>query len=520
MRKVRGFLLLSLLTFWPVFAFAQTLSVVRGDCTPLPAGDGGADSRGVSRPARLTPMTHWDPSKTYRQMVILIEFKGDSTYFSMEDPHTFYDNLFNTPGFHQREGKGCVADYFRDQSLGMFNLQCDVYGPYQLDRKAQPNASPTSSTRNYGREAMSDAIRLLLEQNPTVDYSQYDWDGNGSVEQVIFVFAGMGGNASGQDCYGYLWPNTSSFSTITTPDGIRISNYSASAERWNKTLLCGIGTICHEYTHSLGLPDIYPTSSSGGYSVADEWDLMDGGNFTNYGWCPPNYTVLERMLMGWLTPTELTEPATIVDLKPLEAGGQAYIIRHTDTEYLLLENRQWSGWDAGLPGRGLVVYHVDYLQSAWTGNTVNNVKSRRRFALVNADNRDYDAWDAYIQKASLGTYAASGHMNNRHLSTSAYPWVEGEQTLDSLTDHSVPATAMHAKNAADTTLLSKPITRIRVSDDGLVSFDFMGGDPTGIRTVNRWPAAGEGCIYDLQGRRVLKPRRGLYIVGGKKIVIQ
>ncbi|MBQ8463629.1 MAG: M6 family metalloprotease domain-containing protein [Prevotella sp.] len=515
MRKVRGYLLLSILTFWPFVAFAQALNVVRGDCTPPPVGDGVAETRGASRPARLTPMTHWDPSKTYRQMVVLVEFKGDSTYFSMEDPRTFYDNLFNTPGFHQREGKGCVADYFRDQSLGIFNLQCDVYGPYQLDRKAQPYDSPTSSTRNYGREAMAEATRLLIEQNPTVDFRQYDWDGNGSVEQVVYVFAGVGGNSGSN---GYLWPNTSSFSTITTPDGVRISNYSASAECWSKTMLCGIGTICHEYTHSLGLPDIYPTSSSAGsFSMADEWDLMDGGNFTNYGWCPPNYTALERMLLGWLTPVELAEPTTIVDLKPVEDGGQAYIIRHTGTEYLLLENRQWSGWDAGLPGQGLVIYHVDYLSSAWTGNTVNNVKGHPRFDLVHADNKNYNDWDAIVPYDN-NQWAAAGRMHNKHLSTSAYPWTEDEQVLDSLTDHSVPATVMYTKNAADTTLLSKPVTCIRVTNEGLASFDFMGGDPTGIRTVVSSPSGGIVC--DLQGRRVVNPRRGLYIVGGKKIVIK
>ena len=56
---------------------------------------------------------------------------------------------------------------------------------------------------------------------------------------------------------------------------------------------------------------------------------MDGGNFTNYGWCPPNYTPIEKMLLGWLTPVELTEPASIVNLKPVSEGGEVYIAYYT-----------------------------------------------------------------------------------------------------------------------------------------------------------------------------------------------
>ena len=158
----------------------------------------------------------------------------------------------------------------------------------------------------------------------------------------------------------------------------------------------------------------------------------------------------------------------------------------------------------------MVIYHVNYDGSAWRGNSVNNDKTKRRFYLVPADNMDYDAWDAYIDEKGLNTYAKSPRMNNRHLSTSPYPYVvDGEVMNNQLTDMSTPAAAMYYP---DGSLLGKPITNIRMSEDGLVSFDFMGGDPTGINDIKVAGFKIQEC-YDLQGRRVDNPQQGnLYIV--------
>ena len=93
------------------------------------------------------------------------------------------------------------------------------------------------------------------------------------------------------------------------------------------------------------------------------------------------------MLLGWLTPTELTSPITITDMKPVAEGGEAYIVKHTNSEYYVLENRQQTGWDIGEPGRGLLIYHVDYLESSWRINSVNTGKNFR-YDLVHADNLD------------------------------------------------------------------------------------------------------------------------------------
>lgn len=502
-------IIILLTALFPLCMNAQEeLKVVRGDCLP-----DGPDATAVGHRAaqrRLPAVQNdWDPERTYRQLVILIEF-ADTEFSYTDNAHSFYEKVFNESGFNDDKGPGSVADYYRDQSQGLCNLQFDIYGPYKTSGKAQPYENPTQDTRNYGRNVLIEATNLMLAEHPDVDLSVYDWDGNKSIEQVIYVYAGVTGNISSSQSYGHIWPNTSSFATIPTAAGYKISNYTCSGELWPTSTLrsCGIGTICHEFTHSLGLPDIYPTVSNAGVSVCDEWDLMDGGNFTNYGWCPPNLTAMEKMLLGWVTPTDLTEPTTITGLKPSAEGGEVYRIKHSDSEWLLLENRQQSGWDLGAPGKGLVIYHVNYDGSAWHGNSVNNDPNKRRFYLFPADNKDYDTWDKEI--GGKNPYANSSRMNNRHLSTSPYPYVGTDEVLNNkLTGTSTPASIMYYP---DGSLLGKPITNITMTDEGLISFDFMGGNPSGIKDIQ---VSGFRIqdYYDLQGRYIQYPVRGqLYIV--------
>jgi hypothetical protein len=182
---------------------------------------------------------------------------------------------------------------------------------------------------------------------------------------------------------------------------------------------------------------------------------------------------------------------------------------HSDSEWLLLENRQQRGWDFGAPGKGLVIYHVNYDKSVWGNNTVNNSPSKRRYELIHADNLDYDAWDVLIGSSS--PWVNSGRLNSRYLSNSPYPYVTETMVNNELTDTSTPPATMHYPNLEGITLLSKPITNIVMDENGLVSFDFMGvttaiGD---VQTSTSQPMA----IYDLSGRQIQSfARPSIYII--------
>ena len=520
MRQViRLFLLIFFLTPTALSASAQGLRVVRGNCTPgLTGNNAEARAWGASDMLSLSrPTTRWDASKTYKQLVILVSYSDID--FQDEHDKNFYNQILNEAGYNQGNGPGSVADYFREQSGGLFNLEFDIFGPYKVSY-ASHDEKATAITKNYGFLPMREATNKMLAENQTWDFKQYDWNDDGWVNQVIYILAGYNGNL-GEGSYGYVWPNTGTLTSITTPGDLKISSYTNTAELWLDDSSFGIGTICHEFSHCLGLPDIYPTSGNTGfYSVCDEWDLMDGGNFTNKGWCPPNYTAQEKMYLGWLTPIELTEPTTITDMKPISEGGDTYIIRHTDKEYLLLENRQWTGWDAGVPGSGLVITHVDFDENMWINNTVNTATDHFRFDIVHADNLHYEEWTYLINSQSLPTYAELVGLHNRHLSTSPYPW-SAESTAfvnNELTDISTPATTMFNANAEGSQLLSKAITNIQMTADGLISFDFMGGEQTYISTITQQPRTDDTYIYNVMGQRTTTPRKGLFIQNGKKYV--
>ena len=138
----------------------------------------------------------FDPQKTYRLPIVLVSFSDVD--FSMPDPKSYYQRVFNEQGYNEGAGLGCMADYFRDQSNGRLNFQFDVYGPYKVSQKAGGHGR-----YYYGADVMTEAVKLLNETEST-DFAIYDWDGDGEVNQIFFVSAGYGGNLVA----GYIWPNS------------------------------------------------------------------------------------------------------------------------------------------------------------------------------------------------------------------------------------------------------------------------------------------------------------------------
>ena len=455
------------------------------------------------------PLTSWDATHTYRQPVVLITFKDCD--FSMADPVAYYRRVLNEKGYNEGVGKGCVADYFREQSGGLFNVQFDIYGPFQVDTTA------IGGEENYGDYPKGKALEQL-RNSTDADFSIYDWNGNGKVDQVVFIAAGYTGNESP----GYIWPNTGP-TYYKAPGNLAIEDATISCEKWKNDKPCGIGTIIHEFSHCLGLPDIYPLGDNMAYSAVDEWDLMDGGNYTNYGWCPPNLSVMEKMHLGWATPTELTTATTISGMKPVSEGGETFIIRNSGyrDEFYLLENRRQTGWDCAAPGNGLLIFHVDYNYRNWCNNRVNMSNDHYRYSLIAADNKTYKDWDPKNDGSDPNKWTMADRMRNRYLSTVTYPYIDSTMVVHAnLTDATVPAATLFNANADNTKFMSKPISNIRVDNDGIVSFDFM-KVPSGIREVPL-VSPDSDAWYDLQGRRLQgKPtRKGVYIYGIKKVILR
>ncbi|MDE5870276.1 MAG: M6 family metalloprotease domain-containing protein, partial [Muribaculaceae bacterium] len=219
-----------------------------------------------------------------------------------------------------------------------------------------------------------------------VEFSQYDTDGDGYIDNVFIFYAGTGENRTGET--DAVWPHTSWVTQLEylpyTFDGVTLDRYACTNE-WVDKHPDGIGTFCHEFSHVMGLPDLYHTSYGSLPYTPGEWSVMDYGPYLNEGRTPPLYSSFERYALGWMTPEELTDNKSFA-LLPL-SSNQAYCVsRDGKDELFFFENRQPEGWDRYLPGHGMVVWHVDYNDAIWDKRAVNNDEDYQRVDLIEADN--------------------------------------------------------------------------------------------------------------------------------------
>lgn len=448
-----------------------------------------------------------------RGLIILVEFNKRSATstpartFTLDNAAQYYDRVANEERFTDPEigFKGSVYDYFLAQSYGQFEFNFDVVGPYRL-----PNPY-----NYYGQDngTMLDTHlgQLIYDAcdwaNDDVDFTQYDWDGDGVVEQVFVLYAGQGQNVNGEDT-GLIWPQEgtlNAFGSDQKPfqmDGVTIDNFACSCELGEGGRIDGIGTICHEFSHCFGLPDMYDKGTFGAATLnygTYVWDLMNMGNYLDNGYQPAGYTAYQRAFCGWMTLKELKDTQDIQHMQPLAVAPEAYIIYnegHRD-EYYIVENRQPTGCDAGLLGSGLLISHVDYSEEAWSSNNVNTGKER--FGILAADNTwqmvDYKEWVQNADKMGGDLYPFQGN--------------------NSLTATSTPAAAVNHPNKDGSMLMQKDLTDIEQHADGTVSFRFTNHLSTGIHGI--WAREAEMPCYNLAGQRILQPQ-GLYIKKNKKLL--
>lgn len=443
----------------------------------------------------------------YRGLVILTSFPDRP--FSQDDPKAFYQRMFNEEGFSDYGATGSVRDYFLDQSNGQFDLTFDVVGPVCATRAS------TQYPSDYVRRYLIPEIVRAVEDS--VDMKDYDWDGDGTVDQVMVLYAGYSSSdyvpadSSTYAAKNAIWPHEWTLSSSLYIDGMRIYTYACSNELWITNEPAGMGTFCHEFSHCLGLPDLYDTNytsngSSPNGGIMDAWELMDGGNYNNSGWTPCGYSGFERELSGWQEATLLDSPTTVSGMAPLNEGGAIYKIVNECSlksvdEFYMLENRQQTGWDSYLPGHGLLVTHVDYSQSVWNSNTVNANLNRLRQVFIPADN---NLWGYYY--------------NLEKLTHAAYPYIDNEKGIcnDSLTNTSIPAATVYNKNIQGTMLMSKPITGITEdAATGTVGFLFMGGESTRVGKLTANAPSDSNKCFDLSGRRATN-RKGIRIDSQRK----
>jgi M6 family metalloprotease-like protein len=380
-----------------------------------------------------------------RQALCVLMGFGDKSF---SKSRTEFETLFNQVGLYNSTTKGSVRDFFRENSYGQLDLTVTIVGPYTA-----PNTREYYAT--HEREFATIAANAA---NADIDFQ--DYADNGILETFHILFAGYGDESigNGKQIWSHKWQLTSPI----TLDGVRISVYSCSPELEGSSgsTTTHIGVICHELTHVFGAPDYYDTGTVG-YTGSGNWDLMAGGNWNDGGRQPAHINMFQKILFGWVTPTELTSYTEVPAMLPSAQNPVAYTIKaNNNGELYVLENRQKVGFDTSLPGHGLLIWHVH--PSALGGNGSNAGHPQQLYPVV--------ASSAYNIPTGLGSY---GNINS---AGTPFP---GSANKNAFTSKTTPTMFTWTGSQP----IAKPITEIKEETDNTVSFKFLDGPTTPVTNL-------------------------------------
>lgn len=368
----------------------------------------------ASRPTKLNAVN------ADHGVVILANFKDVKFKYTKED----YEKMLNEEGYSDYSSTGSARDYFIDSSYGKFSPTFEVYGPYDLSKNMSEDGGNDRSGSDRNPTGMVVEVCKLAEADG-VDFSKYDTDNDGYVDNVYVFYAGKGeANGGSEDT---VWPhrwvidptyNFSGTKEDTKVSGVYLYDYACSNEICEENQhyigndLQGVGTFIHEYGHVLGLPDLYYTGY-GNARTLEIYDVMDYSNYLNYGRTPVSYSAYERMFCEWVTPEQIFPDgnSTQVEL-PLIAEGKVLLItangkehnmdgKNPDpNEFYLLENKPDTGWDyyanvtaspnyAQKGDKGMLITRVKYVSFLWDNNMVNNNSSNMGVSYVTNSTQTY-----------------------------------------------------------------------------------------------------------------------------------
>lgn len=487
------------------------------------------------RPDRLPSKDDISVFKGSKKALVILAAFSDKSFSKGDDAIVkFYDEVLNQEGYSQNGAAGSVHDYFKDMSRGEFDLTFDIVGPVKVSKSATyyGGPSPIMGGTDHIGEFITEAIKKA-DEKCDIDWKKYDWDDDGEVEQVFVLYAGYGQATGGPT--GTIWPNAWTLDEALqnsdgnggfSIDGVFINQYACSNDLYldSGTVPMGLGVFCHEFSHCMGLPDMYDTNYGSTPTMGD-WDLLAGGSYNGpqgIGWCPAGWTSYERAYAGWLELTELKAGDIIKGMTSLEeADGKAYVIyndNHKD-EYYLLENHKGMGWDKYTPENGLLIIHVDYDKDLFDNNIVN---SKGEFTPAEG----YDRYFTNDHPRMAPFSRVRSIQNDTYFYT--YPMDAPRGVVDSLTDTSKPAAELYNALADGSKLMGKPVYNIEKDDDGNISFTFMTKEKEtdAIQDIAMAEdTTGDDTVYDITGKKAGRIgdikngslKAGIYIIGGKRL---
>ena len=490
-----------------------------------------AEPQALAKPIGTVTPAYFPHTGSPKALVILVEFQD--VKFKTSDPvATFTHYLKGAEGEAAPEANnayvtkgmvnyGSVSQYFNDMSQRKFTPQFDIVGPVTVSmNSAYYGGNVGNSTDVNFDQMIAEACKSVSSK---VNFADYDQNNDGYVDLVYIIYAGYSESFSGNssDC---LWPKsgTNNFyepgtNNLLMLDGKQICRYginnelNATPSDWidGKPLLNGIGLFCHEFSHTMGLPDLYPTveTSRVDNQNPEYWDLMDGGEYTYNGYFPTPYSPWEMDVMGWTTPIELGDEAKQVSLNSYASDRTAYKINGENNEYLLIQNIQTDGWWGGITKAfktGMLVWRIDYPYDVVSlGNRLNNEIGKPNVMIVPADGYVISEYNVTDDDESKAKYKAS-------LKADPFPGANNVPELLSV--------------KLNNSTLKKPFYNIKEAD-GVITFDYLKDFATGIDSpVIQQNQEKDTRIFTLDGRYLGTDAslltKGVYIIGKKKVIIK
>lgn len=457
---------------------------------------------------------------TPKALVILVEFQDCA--FLTKDPVSVFNHLLNaspedeTPQVLLEDynnntnftNTGSVKQYFSDMSEGEFQPQFDVKGVVKVSKNyAYYGQDQSENNRDIKYKEMIKEACELAKSQLGVNFSEYDANNDGNVDLVYVIHAGYGQNTGGEE--NTLWAKTS-FNYITTIDGKEISAHGINSElNFNKgNYITGIGVICHEFSHTMGIPDLYPYNSKAyvNNQEPESWDLMDAGEYGNNGYTPVPYCAWELDIMGWNAGIEtLDKEPKQITMEPYFSGNRkAYKIEADNGEYLLLQNLQRTGWGKGYMSHGLLIYRIDYQRSnVGLDYRMNQTPNKPEVTVLPADG-----------------VILNGYLNGKSHTKQEY---YESQWADPFPGYKQVTELLEAK--LNNTTLTNLLYNIKETDDRVITFDYLKDYATGIdHTLADKDTEKNQSIFSFDGRYLgndaSKLTKGVYIIGKKKVVIK
>ena len=487
------------------------------------------------RRAQVTSTSYFPHTGSPKCLVILVNFSD--VRFTSGAAQAQFDQYFNGKtqenlGQNEQNNIVSVREYFRQSSHGLFTPEFTVVGPVDLPQTQEyyghnaynDKGEQTATDPNFS-QFCKDAIAAVDEQ---VNFKDYDNAGDGNAELVCIIYAGYGESVSGNGSE-TIWPKCG-YRGYQTADGVKVSYFNCSPELYRKskgTDINGIGLFCHEFSHSMGLPDLYATNTSARIDnqTPEFWSVMDYGEYSNNGYAPVPYSAWEQQVMGWTELEELTESQTIEGMTPLLKGGKAYRLGNSanNEECFILENAQVYNYSqhqlGSYRGHGLVVWHIAYSSANVNmGDYPNNTPQQPRVCIVPADGLVINGY-RFVSNSTTPTNEKPYTQNQYVTSLQGDPFPGTSEVTQLNVEMQLPNYKFYNGEAT-------PVFKIKnVTEDtsvGTVSFEFDNGHtPSGIQNVQRSSVSAQR-YFDLQGRSLngVPAQRGLYIRNNKKIVVR